>query len=358
MQLRRRLTTLTLGVALCAPALAGTASLPAAHAASSSYTVAAGLLSAWTKDSSGHYIQNFVADGHEVDPSFVPGYASTFFNWSTATPSGIVNWATYVRQHGAVPIADMYPPSGVTLGQIASGSQDGYLRPLAQALKGWNHPFMFRLFPEMTGNWESYSPGTHGQTAAQFVAAWRHVWSVFHTVGTPGVQFVWNPNRLDGHQTVSLYQSMWPGAGYVNWVGLDGYAWQDSTHGYSTPYSTFKNSITAVRSVAGSKPLMIAEIGVQGYSGHLSSPFQDKAHWLNYYVSQLASSGAKIVNYFDITLSGQPNWRFDSSSPSGGGVSAQLAGARTAVLAPNVAFAGRTPLSTLDHLTWAGSFPS
>lgn len=356
MQLRRRLITATTALALAAPALAATSTTPAAHAATPTYTVAAGMLSPWVQDSSGHYIQNFVADGHEVSSSYVPGFASTFFPW-TASPSGIVNWATYVRQHGAVPEADLYPPSGVTLSQIAAGSQDSYLQALAQALKAWNHPFMFRLFPEMTGNWESYSPGTHGQTSAQFVAAWRHVWTVFRNIGTPGVQFVWNPNRLDGPQTAAVYKADWPGLSYVNWIGLDGYAWQDSSHGYTTPYSTFKSSVTAIRSVAGSKPpLMIAEVGVQGYNGKMSSPFQDKAHWLQYYMSQLTATGAKIINYFNISLKGQPNWRYDSTSPAGPNVSSQLAGARAAVTASNVAFAGRTPLSVLDHLAWAGTF--
>ncbi len=78
--------------------------------------------------------------------------------------------------------------------QSRAAQYDSWLTTQAQAMKSFGHP-MFLLFDEeMNGTWYSYSPGQNGNTAAGFVAMWRHVHDVFTSVGATNVTWVWCPN--------------------------------------------------------------------------------------------------------------------------------------------------------------------
>lgn len=298
---------------------------------------------------------NYVAsDESQIGGGFRSGVVSTFANWGTAAPSALTDYAGRVRARGGVPMMDIYPPTSVTLGQIAAGYQDSKLKALASAFHTYGHPFLFRLFPEMNGNWESYSPGTHGQTAAQFVSAYRRVVTIFHTAGAYNVKFVWDPNRLLSRQPYT-YKQLYPGDSYVNWVGLDGYAWQDSLHGsYSGPWSLFSTSVQSIRTFT-SKPLMICETGVAPSSG--------KATWLRNNIAQMQSLGAKIGVYFNEISANDPNWRFDSDPNKTG----QLSALRSALNASSTVkwamlsststrTAHNLPLSDVEWLAAMGSF--
>jgi beta-mannanase len=243
---------------------------------------------------------------------------------------------------------DLYPPTSVTLGQLAAGSQDQYLRPIAAAMRDWGNAnkdanglpsqVLFRLLPEMNGNWESYAPRTRGQTAAQFRSAWIHVVNVFRSAGASNVRFVWNPDRI--YKGSTSIKSLWPGATYVDWVAYDGYNWADKAHGTITsPYTLLKNSVTTLRSFT-SKPLLIAELG--------SAPYSGKSYFLSHMVSAMQRLGAKGLVYFDKNM--EKKWRFDTAS-------SHLSSAKTAVHSSSAAWYGRVSFAQINH--WAatgGSF--
>lgn len=301
-----------------------------------------------------HWDNDVANDETQIGGGFRSGIVATFANWGTATPSSLVDYAKRVRARGGVPMMDVYPPTTATLGQIAAGYQDSKLVPLARAFDTYGKTFLFRLFPEMNGDWESYSPGTRGQTAAQFVAAYRHVVALFRKYGATNVKFVWNPNRLLSRQPYT-YKQLYPGDSYVNWVGLDGYAWQDSLHGtYSGPYSLFATSVKAIRAFT-SRPLMIAETGIAPSSG--------KATWLKGHISQMQSLGAKIGMYFNEVSGNDPNWRYDSSPNKTGQLSAVRSAlnasstVKWAMLSPTATrTAHNMPLANIEYLVSVGVF--
>jgi hypothetical protein len=231
------------------------------------------------------------------------GVVGTFLNWATTKPSSIVNYATWANSRKAVPMIDLYPPTTVSLASIAAGSQDRYLIADAKALHTWNHAFMFRLFPEMNGPWESYAPGEHGNTAKQFVAAWQHVYRMFQRYHATKVVFVWNPDKEFVGQKVSFRQ-MWPGRKYVDWVGLDLYNSHDTTHGsFPSANRAMAQSIKDIRKLT-SKPLVVAEIGVAEYA--------HKGRWIKRALNSMSRVGVKAVVWFNEI--GKSNWRLDSSS--------------------------------------------
>jgi hypothetical protein len=236
------------------------------------------------------------------------GIVGTFLTWRTKA-SSIVNYAKWANGRGSVPMLDLYPPTNVSLASIAAGHEDSWLVADAKALHRWNHAFLFRLFPEMNGPWESYSPGTHGQTASQFVAAWRHVYRVFRSHHAKKVRFVWNPDKMLSHQAVS-FRSLWPGKRYVNWVGLDVFNSADSAHGsFPSPRSAVAPSVRAVRRLTKTKPLIIPEMGTAQFSG--------KPSWIRTALSRMHKLGFKAVVWYNKTGKypdgGVVDWRLDSS---------------------------------------------
>jgi hypothetical protein len=327
-----------LAAILAASALATTAALtataPPAHA-SSPPRILEGLIDHWE--------DQIVADDHQLGLTGTSssGIVGTFLSWSTVRASSGVNWANWVRARGGAPMLDLFPPGNVTLAQIAAGAQDSYLRSWADALAAWNHPFLLRLFPEMNGGWETYSPGVNHQTPAQFIAAWRHIWNLFRGQGASKVMFVWNPDRYFKGEGYT-YAQLWPGSSYVNWVALDGYNWANSTHGTYWPYYLLYESVHMIRALPGAstRPLLIAEIGC--------APYASKPAWIQRMYSDLQRLGAKAAVYFN--ENGNVNWRLDSSSSA-------LSAARTAVHASNVVYHGRVSVASIDHLVATGIAP-
>lgn len=127
-------------------------------------------------------------------------------------------FAAEARQHGAYVLVQLQP-NGVTLASIAAGGSDQYLREYAAQVRAFGHPVILSFGHEMNGGW--YTWGTKDATPAQFIAAWRHVVDVFQSAGALNVTWMWTVNAINaGEPDISRW---WPGAAYVNLVGIDGY---------------------------------------------------------------------------------------------------------------------------------------
>ncbi len=163
--------------------------------------------------------------------------------------------ARQARQHGAALIIQLQP-WGNALSQIADGGYDGYLRSYARAVRSFGHPVVIGFGHEMNGRW--YPWGYGHQPARSFVAAWRHVVTVFRRQGASNVTWLWTVSRVSPHR----YRSYWPGSGYVTWVGLDGY--------FATPQDTFAGLFAAairdIRRLTG-KPILLSETAAGPLTG-------------------------------------------------------------------------------------------
>jgi hypothetical protein len=105
----------------------------------------------------------------------------------------------------------------------------------------------------MNGNW--YSWGNTHTSPIVFVAAWRHIVTVFRHAGARNVSWMWTVNVIEtgGIPSPAVW---WPGRSYVDWVGLDGYYYRASW----TFASLFGPTIAAVRELTAD-PILIAETG-------------------------------------------------------------------------------------------------
>jgi mannan endo-1,4-beta-mannosidase len=181
-----------------------------------------------------------------------PDVVMYYSGWFVPFPT---RFATTAANDGAVPLVQMDPDS-VTVAGIASGRYDGYLSAYAEAIRAYRHPVILSFGHEMNGTW--YPWGYRHASPAVFVAAWRHIVSLFRALGAHNVTWLWTVNIIhDAHGgDIPRPDQWWPGNAYVNWVGIDGY-YLKPTWSFAP---LFGPTITAVRQLTGD-PILIAETG-------------------------------------------------------------------------------------------------
>jgi hypothetical protein len=165
-------------------------------------------------------------------------------------------FATTAAKNGAVPLVQM-DPTGISVAAIAHGQYDGYLSAYAEAVRAYGHPVILSFGHEMNGDWSSW--GYTHTSPAVFVAAWRHIVTIFRALGAGNVTWLWTVNIINNTQRgrIPSPAPWWPGSSYVTWVGIDGYYlkpdWQFAP--------LFGPTIGVVHTLT-SDPILIAETGV------------------------------------------------------------------------------------------------
>jgi mannan endo-1,4-beta-mannosidase len=167
------------------------------------------------------------------------------------------SFAETARRQGAVTILQM-DPTYASISAIARGGYDGYLRAFADSVRDFGHAVVIGFGHEMNADW--YSWGFDHVPAPTFVAAWRHIVSLFRDQGADNVTWLWTINQ--DLSTTGPVASWWPGARYVTWVGIDGYYYRPS----STFTTVFGQTIAQVRAFTR-KPVLLSEAGVGPQAG-------------------------------------------------------------------------------------------
>jgi Glycosyl hydrolase family 26 len=162
------------------------------------------------------------------------------------------SFAEQVHAHGAIPCVQI-DPTDASVSAVASGVYDIYLRTYADSVRHFRHAVVIGFGHEM--NTTRYSWGYGHVRPSTFVAAWRHIVTVFRDQGADNVSWLWTINQVrPGSGPLSAW---WPGANYVTWVGIDGYYVQAS----DTFTSVFGSTINQVRAFT-SKPILLSETAV------------------------------------------------------------------------------------------------
>ena len=137
-----------------------------------------------------------------------------------------VGFATSAAKHGAVTLVQI-DARNTSLASIASGRYDSYWRSYADEVKAFGAQVILSFDHEMNGDW--YSWGYRHESPATFVAAWRHIVTIFREQGARNVTWLWTVNIIDSLNDVADPAPWWPGSSYVDWVGIDGYYYSPST---------------------------------------------------------------------------------------------------------------------------------
>lgn len=172
-------------------------------------------------------------------------------------------WITDFEKSGLPPMPERQFNN---LRAIARGDYDFYVERWARDAKRWGQPLMIRLGHEMNASWYPWGEQAFGNTAADYVAAWRHVVEVFRRVGADNVLWVWSPAQRP-------LGDLYPGDDYVDWTGITilnfgtvppGYQWRSFKEMFSPFYEQMRKH---------GKPIMIAEVASAEQGG-------DKGRWI------------------------------------------------------------------------------
>jgi mannan endo-1,4-beta-mannosidase len=180
-------------------------------------------------------------------PNVVPYYSHWLVPFDAA-------FARSAAEHGALTLVQI-APKDIALASISSGRYDTYLRSYAAAVKAFGGHVVLSFGHEMNGSW--YSWGYRHTAPGVFVAAWRHIVTLFRKQGVRNVSWLWTINIIGTQANrIPAPSPWWPGKSYVNWVGIDGYYWSPSAQFASV----FGPTIAYMRRLT-SDPILIAETG-------------------------------------------------------------------------------------------------
>jgi hypothetical protein len=202
----------------------------------------------------------------------------TYLTWHAPFPTG--SQLAFLRQDSIL----LLSWAGTDTRAIASGADDSLIRQRADAIKATGKP----IFLEW--RWEMNRPNLASQvhSAADYIAAWDHIRSIFAQEHVGNVAWVWCPTAsafADG-----LAQAYYPGNNEVDWVCTDAYP-------KAGQQQSFAQIVQPALSWAAhhSKPVMIGEYGVPG-----SYTAQQRVQWLRG-VAKTAQGDPQIkaLVYFD-----------------------------------------------------------
>jgi hypothetical protein len=205
-------------------------------------------------------------------------------------------------------IANHDTASLARLREIASGARDAQIDGQAKALAALRTPVFLRF----TWEFDLRYAGPVGVRVHK--AAWRHVWKRFQAMGASNVAFVWCPSWLAF--TNGRAAAYYPGDGYVDWIGADGYARNPDYRSFARlfdPAHTFSR--------ARGKPFMVCETGVSRVDAPAEQPAGERlavtaqSAWLDAVRTNLSQDrypNTKALLYFHVDGDDHPlpnQWR-------------------------------------------------
>ena len=201
----------------------------------------------------------------------------------------------------------------VSWSQVASGGQDANITRWAKALKGKNVMVSFSHEPMAKQN-------SHWGSASSFIAAWKHVVSVFDRQGSTSVKWVWNvtSNSFRVPSSSPEYGAKWyPGDAYVDYVAGEAY----NKVGCGQSNMSFADKIKEIFAFANqhNKKFVTAEFASNAFAG--------RAAWLTAAHAFMSAHQSQFAGafYYNPT-SAKCHWHLTTS--------AEFAAFRSLVTAP------------------------
>jgi Glycosyl hydrolase family 26 len=199
-----------------------------------------------------------------------------------------------LRSSGTLPIVEI-DSDKISLREITVGTEDPVLRSYAKQIASVRGTVAVDFDHEFNGPWFEW--GYTHESAVTFVAAWRHVVTIFRRSGATNVAWIWNPNVSSSSTTPII--PWYPGDAWVTMVGLDGY--------FYTPQATFGSvfgpTLSQVRNFTH-HPVFIMETG--------ANPSAHRAAQINDLFAGARKAGIVGVIWFDYHKYTSHNWSINN----------------------------------------------
>jgi mannan endo-1,4-beta-mannosidase len=202
-------------------------------------------------------------------------------------------------EQGALAVV-RWEPYQVTLADIAAGRADGYITKFAKAVRELNLPMAMTFAHEMNGGW--YPWGTKQTRPSDYVAAWRRVHDLFRAADARNVIWVWTPNVVNPVPSVRL-RGLYPGDGYVDWIGMDGYYTHRGQHTFAKLFGPTMKEVQGFTQ----KPFLIVETAAE--------PGTTRPAWIKDLVAGVAND-RHVLGFAWFDMNGSAHWKIDSDAPA------------------------------------------
>jgi hypothetical protein len=279
-----------------------------------------------------------------------PAMWAVWVPWGSHDPAFPTSLALGLRARGVTPYIWWEPvdPNDLSDGtysrhqNVIDGDHDAYIRQFARAARDFGDQVLLRLAHEMNGSFFPWAVGKFDNSAATFIAMWRHVHDIFQAEGATNVKFVWSVARQGCPGDCNPYANLWPGNGYVDVMGFSAYNW--GTFGgknWNEMYDLYRPLVVDLTAIS-SKPIMVAETGSTDLGG-------DKVAWIRdgyrEVHERLPEISAIVYLNADLTSDGHPDWRL--ASPAGA-LSAYAAIAAMSEFSARSVFSARRNVAARD----------
>ena len=186
-----------------------------------------------------------------------PNLVGYYSGWSEQFQ---LSFAERVFSQGQTPYVQI-DPTFASVSGIAAGVYDKYLITYADSVRDFSHSVVIGFGHEM--NDKKYLWGYGHVPAQTFVAAWRHIVTLFRAQGAENVTWLWTV-QAETPQTGPI-ADWWPGKSYVTWVGIDGY-YMNQADSFD---SLFGQTIKDVQGLTD-KPILLSETAVGPAAGQFT----------------------------------------------------------------------------------------
>lgn len=199
---------------------------------------------------------------------------------------------------------------------ILNGNYDAYLGFIADEIKKWHKPLIIRFAQEM--NLERYHWGTikeqfNDQSPKIYIHLFRYLVMFFRNRGVQNVLWAFCPN-VDSipNTTWNQPKNYYPGDGYVDILGMDGYNWaitpeiaQEKQLTWARPWQSFEQLFyklhQELQDIAPGLPIAVFETSTANREG------EDKQVWLKEAIKTAQEWNLWGVIWFQINK--EEDWR-------------------------------------------------
>jgi hypothetical protein len=235
---------------------------------------------------------------------------AVFVHWGNENefPTEMANWAKQKGQtlqifweamdyNMANPILD----ERFNYDQILGGRYDDYLRSFALAAKDSGVEVILIPFEEMNGNWYPWAVTLNGNTPQKHIDAYRYVRRFFTNISN--VKFGWAINSASVPNTIQNDpMSYYPGDEYVDFVGVNGFNFDDPWQTFTGVFDKPLNNLKAIN-----KPAMIFSMA--------SAEGSNKAAWIKD-ASEKMGNYTNLIGWVWFNENKERDWRVWSDPQS------------------------------------------
>lgn len=199
-----------------------------------------------------------------------------------------------------------------SLSRIIAGEHDDYIRSYAEDIADFGGPVMLRPFHEMNGFWYPWGGTVNGNEPADVVAAWDHLHTIFEQAGADNVTWVWSVNHLSlPDQTGNTIDVYWPGEEQVDWIGVSGFNFGDtsSVSSWLSFDAVYGDVLAQLEDY--DRPIVLAELATVKSGG-------DEGAWIADTFSHLRQDHPQVgaLVWFDREVEGVRDFRIRSTEAS------------------------------------------